>query len=536
MGPRSRTCEPAGPTRRAGRFRLTGPTGRCVVRYLLTETTISVRAQTAPDRFVLLFQFRGTHPAVIRHATRFGERCEAAAEAHIGEWDLRPRGGGQESLERYFADLFEMIGAGVEAPASRTRTLARIRGQRYLRALGREAAARCERRARELALTFAEGVRFWVYQQIVADPSGRVAQMAEVCPGLVVVARAVRPIWGTGHEACESLLDGIRAGEGLPRLLDAAAESSLAQRVVEAWALIGEAQRFASATARERARAKAARRVLIRRAGRRVAEWDLLQMPPAAFAPEDIPREPNANARWYFTMRGAGHVIGDIPDVALREGLSGFVSANAHLVTARAERPPPTEPVEVAGGLWGLLQRLIRFSRHAGRMPSRRSNARRLLADCERWLRKDDGPAARLGMLLRRVPALELGEVTAVTALDGFGSWSRLERIYLPRSPLPTVAVAGMELRQIETPEALTEEGIRMDHCVGSWLSRVMGGNAWVYAARIASEPITVALERLDSGRVEIVEARRAHDELPTAVQRRLLEVWVKRVNGAHST
>lgn len=337
---------------------------------------------------------------------RFGPRNEVAAQAFIGRWDLRLIGAGFDTLSWIFVDLFEAIGAGIDAPASRARTMARIRGQRFLRALGREAPARCDRRARELALSFAESVRFWVFQQFVADPSGRIAQMARVCPGLLVVAAAMQPTWRSGRESCRALLEGIQSGVALPRLLDAAAESSLAPHVVESWATTGGARRFACATPSERAKALAARRILIRRAGPRVSEADLMQMPPAAFAPEDIPREPIANARWYRTMRCANYVIEEVPDVATREGLSAFVSANGWLVAARARRgaPPPTDPADVhGGGLRRMLQSLIRFGRQTGRVPSRRSNALRMLDACERRRREEGSPAGRLGELLRRI-------------------------------------------------------------------------------------------------------------------------------------
>jgi hypothetical protein len=170
----------------------------------------------------------------------------------------------------------------------------------------------------------------------------------------------------------------------------------------------------------------------------------------------------------------------------------------------------------------------------SGRRPTRHSNPRRLLAECERWFqeRDRDQSGTRLAELLRRIPALGLGEVTSVTALGGWGTWSRLERIKLPRAPVGDVFVPGVEVRAIETPEALAEEGRRMSHCVGNWLPRVMGGTTWIFATRVGGEPITVALERSGAaGPVRIVEARRARDELPTAFKRRQLEVWVERMN-----
>ncbi|WP_248360536.1 PcfJ domain-containing protein [Anaeromyxobacter oryzae] len=176
-----------------------------------------------------------------------------------------------------------------------------------------------------------------------------------------------------------------------------------------------------------------------------------------------------------------------------------------------------------------VLERVVRFARATGRTPSRRGNPHRYLADCDRWLRRHDGDsaAARVGALLRRVPALDLGEVTSVQLVRDDDALARLERVVLPRSPAPGAPVRGLEMTPIETPEALAAERARMNHCVATWLPRVLEGDTFIYSASAAGERVTLAVTRDRGGILRIAEARRSNDRQPTPIQRRLLEKWL---------
>jgi hypothetical protein len=331
--------------------------------------------------------------------------------------------------------------------------------------------------------------------------------MASVCPGLLAVASALaEPRPGDGPRT-QALLDGVVAGRPLRSVLSDAAKLALSHERTEE-----------TVTARLGPTHAAAARLLIRRARSLVRGDDLLGLPLPVFATEDIPREPVRNGRWYATTRLATHTLWHIHEPELRAGLSSFVSAHALLLASRGRR----------AGLLELIQQLLRFSRATGRVPSRRSNPLRLLAECDRWWRDQqrDTPAGRLGDLLRRLPGLGLGEVIAVHALERSDVLAQLERVALPAAPTPAT-LPSLEARLLATPEELAAEGERMHHCVTSWLPRLLGGDTWVYAVRVGAADVTVAVERGADGRLRIAEARLRDDLEPPPVQVRLLEMWV---------
>jgi hypothetical protein len=60
-----------------------------------------------------------------------------------------------------------------------------------LAALARDAAALCEPGARGIAMRFPPHLRLWLYGLLVADPTGRLAQVSAVCPGALTFAFAL---------------------------------------------------------------------------------------------------------------------------------------------------------------------------------------------------------------------------------------------------------------------------------------------------------------------------------------------------------
>jgi hypothetical protein len=191
------------------------------------------------------------------------------------------------------------------------------------------------------------------------------------------------------------------------------------------------------------------------------------------------------------TTRLATHTLWHVHEPELRAGLSSFVSAHALLLASRGRR----------AGLLELLQRLLRFSRASGRVPSRGSNPLRVLAECDRWWRDQQGDHVL----------------------------AQLERVALPGAPAPP---PGLEARLLATPEELAAEGERMHHCVASWLPRLLAGDTWVYAVRVGAVDITVAVERGGDGRLCLAEARLRDDLEPAPVQARLLDAWVARMDA----
>ena len=190
--------------------------------------------------------------------------------------------------------------------AQRTGLLRRCR--RFLNDLLAHAAAACDPIVRELALRFRPSVRLRIYESVVGDPTGRVAQLAETCPGGLLFALALRSEPARDLRAAgDRLLSDAVAGCPIDRALDEAIEvwvgsTHTSGRLRQArW--LGAWQRIDSMTPAERRKVLAQKRLLIRRAGRLVNPFLLLLPPPLAFAPDDVPEAPRANARWYAILQ-----------------------------------------------------------------------------------------------------------------------------------------------------------------------------------------------------------------------------------------
>jgi hypothetical protein len=91
---------------------------------------------------------------------------------------------------------------------------------RQVRATIREAAcaaaALLDQGARKIALRFPAHMRMWLCRRLVADTSGRLAQLAQACPGALIFAYALAKLGhraGVGFSTCRS---DPRTGPTLP--------------------------------------------------------------------------------------------------------------------------------------------------------------------------------------------------------------------------------------------------------------------------------------------------------------------------------
>jgi hypothetical protein len=106
-----------------------------------------------------------------------------------------------------------------------------------LASVARDAAAACEPAARAIVMRFQPHLRFWLYRHLVADPSGRLAQLASVCPGALIFSFALeRSGYADQKAAGARLLGAVIAGQRLARVLSEA---------VGAWAAGASERAFA---------------------------------------------------------------------------------------------------------------------------------------------------------------------------------------------------------------------------------------------------------------------------------------------------
>jgi len=195
----------------------------------------------------------------------------------------------RDPFQMLLQETAQLVLAGLPAGRSATqrdRATARRWGRRMrdvFRDLAMAATLRCDAAARAIALRFSPCMRWWLYGELVRDSSGRLAQLASACPGALVFAFALReqPAF---DPACDRMLADARLGIPLPRLLDAAIDrwrTSAASFVVEQGPHAGAAwSRFFSATGPELEQVCRQQRLLVRRAGPRVAPSFLLTPPP----------------------------------------------------------------------------------------------------------------------------------------------------------------------------------------------------------------------------------------------------------------
>ena len=211
--------------------------------------------------------------------------------------------------------------------------------------LERTAADLCDQPSRRLALRFPFHLRFWAYARLVEDTTGRLAQLAEVCPGALTFAFGLQEATKRGAvdtgEAALRLLADVVSGRRLAAVL---------RDAVEAWAqgaaeMARESERWdpvwsrvAHARGAERQALLECQYLLIRRAGPMVPSTTLFLPPPLSFVAEDIPRAVRANARWFKAVKCSRSLLVGMPaaEPGRAEGFCGFISKNAQgLVRAR---------------------------------------------------------------------------------------------------------------------------------------------------------------------------------------------------------
>jgi hypothetical protein len=373
--------------------------------------------------------------------------------------------------------------------------------------------ARCQPAAFAVARRFHPLARLFVYKNVVADVSGRVAQLARSCPGALVFAAGLESCGGLAGEASHSLIDEAVAGRPLARVLSPAVEQFLIHEAVleeqrPGGARTGRALALIDGSAEDLQRWLDRMRLFVRRAGPRVSPLDLCAPPPSQFAPEDIPGDVRANGRWYAAMRVVGLVIE--PDAP--PGLWSFASRNALLLydEARAQADEPWLAWGSRSAGLTLARRLLAHARAIGRWPTRYTNAKELVASMHSWRLLQDSltrPAQRLGELLEHLRKLDLGEVEAIHVLGEDHASAQGAGIVFPVFEAPVVEVAGVELAPIRTALELAAEGRRMDNCVAGLCGELARGGRWIFSGRIQGEPVTVEIAKL-GGRYALGQAR----------------------------
>jgi hypothetical protein len=399
---------------------------------------------------------------------------------------------------RFAFDTFGGPGGGAPVRGEMRRLYHLARG------VAAELAARCDPIARSIALRFPAHARFFVYAALVGDPSRRVAQLAEVCPGALGLAAAFERLGEPGgRAAAAALVEGVRRGRRLDRLLGEAVESWC---TLAAGARPGALDVLAARIAHEARpeRLRSAQRLSIRRATAEVPGHLLWAPPPLGFAPEHLPGAPREVAIWFRVAKGEDVLLaGGALDAAIVESVSRFVSRHALEIWPRVGRR--------ARRVSGLVRALLAHRRHvAGPIAASASAAGTLDA------------AAAWHDALTEVARAE-GDPAA---LVGHGAEALL-RSRLPPPPWPAVVRPGFEARPITDVAGLLAEAESMRHCVLARAPAIFEGRAAIYTITLGRRRLTAELVR-GARRWRLAELRGFANAPPTPAEQRAVAAWAR--------
>jgi hypothetical protein len=392
---------------------------------------------------------------------------------------------------------------------------------RQVRATIREAAcaaaALLDQGARKSALRFPAHMRMWLCRQLAADTSGRLAQLAQACPGALIFAYALAKLGhraGVGAAGAKLLRDAI-AGRGLGEILDdaVAAWATGAVRLAQNQRAPGERhliwQRVVDAKGSARRALLRAQRLLIRRAGAGVPSRTLWLPPPLAFAPEDIPARKLENARWFRVMKCFSPLLVSYEGLPLEYGrnICLFLSRHALLLHKRED---------LGHSDYSRISSLLDYVRAINDWPRRSSSATRLFEAAETWHRQIEQ------VLLMEDAGRMVGQ--SLVGADG-------KTLPLPEPPCPGWRSGEDHIVPLHTAEEVLAEGAQMHNCVASHIPQVLVGTAALYHGEVAGKPLTIQIAPAISG-YRVVEARTFANDEPTAAQMRVLREFIAHFRG----
>ena len=392
---------------------------------------------------------------------------------------------------------------------------------RQVRATIREAAcaaaALLDQGARKIALRFPAHMRMWLCRHLAVDTSGRLAQLAQACPGALIFAYALAKLGhraGVGAAGAKLLRDAV-AGRGLNELLDdaVAAWAAGAERLAQNQRAPGERhliwQRVVDARGSERQALLRAQRLLIRRAGAGVPSRTLWLPPPLAFAPEDIPARKLENVRWFRVMKCFSPLLVSYEGLPLEYGrnICLFLSRHALLLHGRED---------LGHSDHSRISSLLDYVRAINDWPRRSSSATRLFEAAETWHRQIEQ------VLLMEDAGRMVGQ--SLVGADG-------KTLPLPEPPCPGWRSGDDHIVPLHTAEEVLAEGAHMHNCVASHIPQVLANTAALYHGEVAGKPLTIQIAPAISG-YRVVEAKTFANDEPTAAQMRVLRDFVAHFRG----
>jgi hypothetical protein len=417
-------------------------------------------------------------------------------------------------LMRHLADAqLEVLGR-CDRPALERLAVRLLQAARHLGSL-------CDLAALRAAQVFPRysKMRWSTYAAAAADTSERVAQMAEVCPGVLLACEALR---GAGHSArAEEIIGRVVQGAKLGSVLDLAVDATLAAT-----------PRYSGQLDQDRRTVARTQRMRVYRAGPLVAPCRLISPFAMGLAAEDIPQEPEENARWYEVTsqerlwprrptlpcsRDADEALmvrvwarGGRFDLGRRYGLKVEQQHGLGALISRQSRQVVEWAADDEGGGYAfphatkvirfelMLAEVMDYLRFTGRCPGRATSLERLVSDSQHW--HENAPWELF-----------------FHDLD--------QELVFPGGVWPKWRSNGGLVTPLTTVRDLVGESMRMRHCIASYADSACAGEVQVFHAEINGKALTVMAELWPSG-VEILEVSGRANREVTKNERAVLARW----------
>lgn len=369
-----------------------------------------------------------------------------------------------------------------------------------------------DQNARKVALRFPNHMRHWIYGCVVGDRTGRLAQLAQSCPGALTFAYALRAFGrrcGCG-KALARLLRRVIEGRPLNSVLDEAvaawasgAQKKLANPVTpETWR---RAWRCLAENEGEALRALLrAQRLLIRRAGTGVPSMTLWSPPPPDFAPDDIPRRKLGNARWFRAMKSLRPLLADREALGpeRRYDMCMFVSRHALALQ---------ESEEIGNSAYWRVSTLLDFARATNDWPKRETSVTRYLAAAETWHHQFQE--------IRHTAQLAAETGQELVGPDG-------NPLPFPEPPCLGWRAGEDTISPLRTVKELLAEGRRMRNCVASRVGDALTGRAFLFHGIVHGKDLTIQVNVSANG-YRLHESARFSNARPTASQIQVMAQFV---------
>jgi hypothetical protein len=380
-----------------------------------------------------------------------------------------------------------------------------------LQALTRQAANQCEPAARSLARRFHRTARWSVYAGIEADDTGRMGQLARVCPGALLLCSALgRQSGHEGTAVVATFTRDIIAGRRLSKALDGLVEGWFTLGLMDALdegCGGGAWHRLREGSPAERAQLRQEHRWLIAHVGPTVSALLLLVPHPARLIPEHLPRSPAQQRRWLEVTRAPALIALASTRPGLASSLALWLSKHALVLANQGDRPPQAVVADLAS-----------FVEGTHRTVSATTSAAHLVEDARQW-------------------SVQMAELRA--HFSRYGRPSPLPSDAALDTPLPTrvgpYSSGDLTVTPLTTARALLNEAVTMRNCVAGRLSEALARRAYFFHATLHGRELTIEAHPAGPGLL-LHEVRGTADRAPTSAEVSRVTRWLDEVASRWGT